>query len=963
MAGPLYKSLHFSYSNRRTNPNPLRPAQILQRHATVCVSDSVGTEAFKKFYKEEFLMRNLKKVLSLVLCVAMMLSVMVVGAGAAFSDQSKIKNTEAVDACTALNIIGGYPDGSFKPEGNITRAEVTKMICVALNGGKNPAVSTNTTPTFSDVRNNANAAWAEGYIESCAAQGIVSGVGGGKFAPAGNVTATQMAKMLLVALGYNADNEGFTGNAWATNVNVRASQKGLYEDLENIDVNAALTRDNAAQMIWNALNAYEVEYKTTLTTDKNGQLTSTVTVQDKVVGNTSDKITLMEDKYESYTTIGVLTSYEWNESDKEFEYTIGEAVTTTVEGKPVTTPAPTFESSTDYSNLFGMNVKVVYTIDNKTKDTKVYGIVPKDSKVIATGILNDLEYSDSSNVKIDGTKYKTEKNAAASLKAIAQNQYATKTDVFKADHDLNNAATDATRDPGLGQYAASYAMRAIDNDNNDKIDQIVYVPVAAGEVTSVGTKQISVKYLGATSAVPFKFEDDNIYKGVAKDDYVLVTASKYTAYDENTVVKMDSISGKVTGTRTDKVQIDGKWYTNYSDTSFRLDGTYTFYVAGSFVFYADQKGAASLTDVLYLDKISTSGITTQAKVYFYDGTTATIDIGDIYQADDDTKITTDLTDNNLRGLYTYSKNGSEYDLTKVGTYTHTVNENSVTDKNLLGYDEEKNVNGITKATDNVYGKLTSSTTTYTFADDAVVFIHYNDNGTDKVKVVAGSVAKNYNTAITASKGYALYDTVNGTKKVIVAYVDTDEDLPNAKGENGNYAYVVDNPFESKIDGDKVIGYTIWNGKSEVTVYEKASKAVSGKGTFITFDDLGDGMIDNVTVAKNGDANPLLTAAVKGIDGDTFTVYAPANTVDKDGNTVATTANEGYTYIITKDTTILYVDSDEVEGAENGSLQTAAEASANKGIANIKFVVDEADGTSTTSYKLDLLVIEINNEWK
>ena len=32
-------------------------------------------------------MRNLKKVLSLVLCVAVMLSVMVMGAGAAFSDQ------------------------------------------------------------------------------------------------------------------------------------------------------------------------------------------------------------------------------------------------------------------------------------------------------------------------------------------------------------------------------------------------------------------------------------------------------------------------------------------------------------------------------------------------------------------------------------------------------------------------------------------------------------------------------------------------------------------------------------------------------------------------------------------------------------------------------------------------------------------------------------------------------------
>ncbi len=40
--------------------------------------------------------------------------------------------------CTALNIIGGYPDGSYKPEGNIKRSEITKMICVALNGGRGP---------------------------------------------------------------------------------------------------------------------------------------------------------------------------------------------------------------------------------------------------------------------------------------------------------------------------------------------------------------------------------------------------------------------------------------------------------------------------------------------------------------------------------------------------------------------------------------------------------------------------------------------------------------------------------------------------------------------------------------------------------------------------------------------------------------------------------------------------------
>ena len=73
-----------------------------------------------------------------MLCVAVMLSVMVMGAGAAFSDQDKIENTEAVNMCTALNIIGGYEDGSYHPERNIERSEITKMICVALNGGKEP---------------------------------------------------------------------------------------------------------------------------------------------------------------------------------------------------------------------------------------------------------------------------------------------------------------------------------------------------------------------------------------------------------------------------------------------------------------------------------------------------------------------------------------------------------------------------------------------------------------------------------------------------------------------------------------------------------------------------------------------------------------------------------------------------------------------------------------------------------
>ena len=74
-----------------------------------------------------------------------------VSAGAAFNDQSKIVNTEAVDMCSALGIINGYTDGSFKPEGNVTRAEAAKMITIALNGGKEPVLSASATPSYTDI--------------------------------------------------------------------------------------------------------------------------------------------------------------------------------------------------------------------------------------------------------------------------------------------------------------------------------------------------------------------------------------------------------------------------------------------------------------------------------------------------------------------------------------------------------------------------------------------------------------------------------------------------------------------------------------------------------------------------------------------------------------------------------------------------------------------------------------------
>ncbi len=82
-------------------------------------------------------------------------------AGAAFTDSADIKATEAVDTPSALGVIDGYTDGSFKPNGTVTRAEMAKMIFVLWNGGKSDASAYQSmNSAFADTKNH----WAAGYV-------------------------------------------------------------------------------------------------------------------------------------------------------------------------------------------------------------------------------------------------------------------------------------------------------------------------------------------------------------------------------------------------------------------------------------------------------------------------------------------------------------------------------------------------------------------------------------------------------------------------------------------------------------------------------------------------------------------------------------------------------------------------------------------------------------------------------
>ena len=852
----------------------------------------------------------------------MMLSVMVVGAGAAFSDQSKIKNTEAVDACTALNIIGGYPDGSFKPEGNITRAEVTKMICVALNGGKNPAVSTNTTPTFSDVRNNANAAWAEGYIESCAAQGIVSGVGGGKFAPNGNVTGVQLAKMLLVSLGYKSENEGFTGNAWATNVNMRAAQKGLYKGLETMDTAAAITRDNAAQMVWNALQAYEVEYKTTLVTDSKGQLSSQVTVQDKVVGSNNDKITLLKDKYDADVNIGTLVSID----GKDLTITMSNSD----RAESDTKDTDFTKLGTDYSALLGQKVKVIFK-GGKAND--VLGVYATGDNTIYKALMNDVEL-DGSKVKFDGKSYSVDNTSK--IKTIVVGLDGTTI----SDKAISYFDSTVNSNSKVGKLSLN-EVTFVDTDDNGKIDTAIVIEKVAGEVTYTSSDKITLGSAG-TYSKSYKYADENISKGLAKGDWAVISQNLYKDCKDinKTTVVNGTLDGIKTKTNYQQFKVEGTWYnisnTNASDVS-NGDTVQAYIVNGVIVKIKsdDGKGGYPTNIAVVVSKGTING--DQVRIRYFDGTSKLVTISD--------NTTVALTP------------GTAY---KVSGADTSMKFERVSAIKYNGY-----LYAGTGTADPSNDKVVTSSSTIKVDDSAAVIL-YDGNGRSKMltgkqynALTTSSLDLNSTTAGNQTEVGAIFtkETKGLTRAMMVAVKTPSMTISGSSSDN--YAYVVSNNGQNK-DGNA--SYTIWTTDNKyVDVIEENATAMA-KGELIGYSSIAsNGVIKDVTRITNIDQvgkNTQTAVTTSTSFADNGTIYYGSNR--SDDTKFITVANKKLK--VTADTAVLFVDSAADEDNQIGvnytygttAMAKAEEYAANNYSYNVMFMVDE---TKADDVNLKVLVVD------
>ena len=574
-------------------------------------------------------MRNLKRTLSLVLAAVMLVGMMVVGASAAssdFVDGNEITYAEAAEVMTALGVFEGTDKGAFDPTGILTREQAAAIICRMLLGDDAENLTTNST-VFSDV---AAGRWSAGYIGYCAQQNILAGTGNGTFNPEGELTGLAFAKMLLVALGYDPAIEQYVGNDWAVNVAADAVDAGIA--VSGVIMADAMTREQAAQMAYQTLEADMVRYASRGTTIQQPD-GSTI-----IVGNTAaEPVSKTDSDYAG----------DSNDDTQQFCERYFADLKKVNGEDDFARPASQWKLKNDIIGTYPAEADGTFTTAVDKGD--LYDVLGRT-------VYNDITASKPTDfsVYVDGDPVSNP-------------------DV--ADYFVNNETDDAK-----GTAKGVLTQVFVDDDNNVILSQIhTYVAQVDGGYDEEN-EELELDDLGLDTfpAVNTTLSADDFENLSAFEDgdYVLITA---VGDEVKTIQAAEVVSGTVTSYTSNKnVTLDGTKYEysqGYSST-YNLKDDYDLVLdTYGYVIYAD--GVEASNDYVFITNVAQIGGVNksfEAKAYFVDGTTAVIEVSN---ADDLEWESTDKTKNTW---FSYDeKNDGTYELGKLNS-----NDSASKDFNTTG---------------------------------------------------------------------------------------------------------------------------------------------------------------------------------------------------------------------------------------------------------------------------------------
>jgi len=479
-------------------------------------------------------MSMIKKLFALTLVLAMVLSVAVF---ADFTDAAEInaKCEDSVKLLTAIGILKGYEDGTFRPEGNITRAEACKMIYVLRNGGEDDgAEAWKAAKSFNDVP---ATAWYAGYVAYCAQYGIVNGRNATTFDPNANVTSTELAKMLLCVAGFRSDIQGYTGADWAKNVRNDAEGAGMFTGY-GAALSLAAPRQWAAKMFVNTIND-----------------TPTITYigTNPVIGVTvGSKYLKQETRVDT-----ILANDQWAIDGGA----LAEA------GQIRTATYGTLKLDVE-DEMVGKEVKIAYRDPNgwnPDATTQIYGAVETGNT--AAGELKVTSTGSGASEKFTVT-VGTKTLANAQLAATANTIFATAT-VVSADLAVGDTSATAVKQTAvacataaaakaiLGTKTTGLKVVAYDTDGDGDLEFIFVSPTFFAEVSAVTSSKLTLAgpnsfALGTSSKITAP-------AGLAAEDIVKIETSAMSG--TATVTKLTSVAGKYTEKNASgKYVIGGKAY-------------------------------------------------------------------------------------------------------------------------------------------------------------------------------------------------------------------------------------------------------------------------------------------------------------------------------------------------------------------------------------------------------------------
>ena len=839
---------------------------------------------------------NLKKVLALVLAFACAFTMF---AGAAFTDSADIKvDTEVVDTLVSLGVVNGYDDGSFKPNGTVTRAEMAKMIYVLRTGNSDASAYNDDKTSFTDIGSH----WARGYIKYCKSLGIIAGKSNTKFAPNDKVTAQEAAKMLLVTLGYNADKAGLVGTGWASKTNALADEAGLLEDV-NTSFTSACPRQYAAQLIYNAIDAKTVVLRDGTYIDESATGHPNKTVGEKYMGLS---------KAEGVLVASGKTGINGLSTAKEDSLAVNTAMTS---NHFAYTADVTFTKvAKDYTALLGQVVKVLYKDGDKSK---VYGVFATDDNNVLAGNSADLEKRTATKVKFDGTEYDVAtSNTLVTVNGVKKNV----TLAAAADQYKNTAAT----------------FSLVDNDDDDKYDVLTIVAPSVEKVTYSGSTSI-------TAGKSYKYADENIADGIKKDDYVAIVDKTATKDGKYNITKAETVTGKVEAIKGTDVKINGTWYKQATgadiEDTYSLNDTFTLAVVNGFVYHAEQGDDAISNDKVVLitkaDNAQDAGIdagTQKVKALFADGTEKQITVAQLDKLDGngykDMKHSATAVEAAVNTLYTFTTKSN-------GDYKLKVMDSTKYDGTL---------SNIAKIDDGKAYNSSSPASTMRFADSAAIFV-VPGNG-DDAKVITGKALGTWkNITALNSASTTLYGKKDGGivyANVGVVVMASSTAAPSSG--DVEYGFVTADSSLVKDGDDYYVSMTIWNGSSEVSVkadsYYEFNNATSA---FTAKTDVDDGTaVKNYTNASSQKItsafNKKTPVSYKTTGNGLVSEVRPLNVVKNAGSdnylgAVAVTGFKagkkyvslnGTDYDLTSDTVQMFVDTDAKTGATAGSITEANE---------------------------------------